>query len=64
VEGAYVLGAVSGYGIMASCGAGELLAAHIAGKPLPSYASEFSLSRYDNPTYQKRLAAWGDSGQL
>ena len=64
VEGAYVLGAVSGYGIMASCGAGDLLAAHIAGTPLPSYAPEFSLARYDDPNYQKRLEAWSDFGQL
>jgi sarcosine oxidase subunit beta len=64
VGGAYVLGAVSGYGIMAACGAGELLAAHIRGTPLPAYAEDFSLKRYDDPKYQKRLEEWGDSGQL
>ena len=55
VEGAYVIGAVSGYGIMAACGVGELVASHVTGSPLPSYARAFELSRYDDPEYQKRL---------
>jgi glycine/D-amino acid oxidase-like deaminating enzyme len=64
VEGAYVIGAVSGYGIMSACGVGELLAAHIAGGKLPPYAKAFELSRYEDPEYQKKLEAWGDNGQL
>ncbi len=64
VEGAYVIGAASGYGIMSACGAGDLLAAHIAGTTLPSYASAFLLARYDDPEYQKQLETWGESGQL
>lgn len=64
VEGAYVIGAVSGYGIMSACAAGELLAAHVAGISLPSYAPAFSPARYDDPEYQKKLENWGDSGQL
>ena len=64
VDGAYVIGAVSGYGIMSACGVGELLAAHVTGRELPSYASAFALSRYDDPEYQKKLENWGDSGQL
>jgi glycine/D-amino acid oxidase-like deaminating enzyme len=64
VDGAYVIGAVSGYGIMSACGVGDLLAAHITGKELPLYASAFDLNRYDDPEYQKRLEGWGDSGQL
>lgn len=64
VEGAYVAGAVSGYGIMAACGVGELLAKHVVGQPLPSYAPELALSRYDDPEYQQKLEHWGDSGQL
>jgi glycine/D-amino acid oxidase-like deaminating enzyme len=62
--GSYVLGAFSGYGLMAACGAAELLAAYLCGDPLPGYAPAFALSRYDDPAYQARLAAWGDSGQL
>jgi glycine/D-amino acid oxidase-like deaminating enzyme len=64
VDGAYVIGAVSGYGIMAACGVGDLLTAHVTGKELPSYANEFALTRYNNPEYQKKLETWGESGQL
>lgn len=63
-EGAFVAGAVSGYGIMSACAVGELLAAHVTGAALPGYASAFALSRYDDPEYQKKLENWGDSGQL
>ena len=64
LDGAYVIGAVSGYGIMSACGVGELLATHVIGGKLPSYANDFVLSRYDDPEYQKKLENWGDSGQL
>ena len=64
VEGAYVLGALSGYGLMASNGAADLLADHISGRPLPSYAPAFRLERYDDPAYRGLLEQWGDSGQL
>ncbi len=64
VAGAYVVGALSGYGIMAAPAAGELLAAHLAGSTLPDYSSAFLLSRYRDPAYQALLAEWGDSGQL
>lgn len=64
VEGAYMIGAVSGYGIMSACGVGELLAACVTGSELPSYANAFALSRYEDPEYQKRLENWEDSGQL
>lgn len=64
MDGAYVIGAVSGYGIMPACGVGELLAAQVADSELPSYASAFELARYDDPKYQKQLENWGDSGQL
>ncbi len=64
VEGAYVIGALSGFGQMASSAAGELLAAHITGGSLPSYAPAFRLERYQDPEYQKLLETWGESGQL
>jgi sarcosine oxidase, subunit beta len=64
IDGAYVTGAVSGYGIMSACGVGHLLAAHVMGSELPSYAHAFMLSRYDNPEYQKRLENWEVEGQL
>jgi glycine/D-amino acid oxidase-like deaminating enzyme len=64
VEGAYAIGALSGYGIMAACGAGDLLARCIAGDSLPSYAAAFTVERYQDPEYQKLLENWGESGQL
>jgi glycine/D-amino acid oxidase-like deaminating enzyme len=64
VEGAYVLGPLSGYGLMASNGAADLLADHVAARPLPAYAGAFSLARYEDPAYVKLLDDWGDTGQL
>ena len=55
MEGVYLLGGVSGYGIMSACAAGELLAAHMAARPLPAYAQAFELARYDQPDYFARL---------
>ena len=64
VRGAYVIGALSGFGLMSACALGELLAAHVTGAPLPDYAPAFSPQRYRDPAYRKRLEHWGDSGQL
>lgn len=63
-EGAYIIGALSGFGIMAGCGAGELLASHVTGAALPPYAPWFLLERYDDPHYQALLDDWDESGQL
>jgi glycine/D-amino acid oxidase-like deaminating enzyme len=64
VEGCYILGALSGYGLMASMAAGELLSLHVLNKSLPDYASAFQLERYNNLQYTQQLAEWGSSGQL
>ena len=64
VKGAYVIGALSGYGLMAACAAGELLAALVSGSAPPAYAPAFSLERYHDPEYLNLLSTWGDSGQL
>ena len=65
VKGAYVIAALSGFGIMAAMAAGELLAGHVADGKLPAYASEFLLSRYEDPDYRKLLVNWdSSSGQL
>jgi glycine/D-amino acid oxidase-like deaminating enzyme len=52
VRGAYIIGALSGFGVMGSQAAAELLAAHITARALPDYASSFLLERYADPTYQ------------
>jgi glycine/D-amino acid oxidase-like deaminating enzyme len=64
VEGAYVNAALSGYGLMASPAAGELLAACITASELPSYAPSFRLDRYENADYTRLLSNWGSTGQL
>jgi len=64
VEGAFVIGAVSGYGIMSACAMGELLAQHITGAQLPEYASALELSRYEHIEYLKCLENMGESGEL
>ncbi len=64
VDGAFIIGALSGYGLQASSGAGELLAAHVTGDRLPHYASAFTLERYEDPLYQELLQNWGASGQI
>ena len=64
VRGAYVIGALSGFGLMSACALGELLAAHLTGGSLPGYAPAFSPRRYEDPAYRERLKHWGASGQL
>ena len=64
VEGAYVIGAVSGYGIMSACAVGELLAHHVTGIGLLEYAPALLLSRYRNAEYLKGLESLEDSGEL
>ncbi len=65
VAGAYVVGALSGYGIMGSQAAGELLAAYLTGGPLPDYAPLFRPDRYEDPAYQALLVGLdAGSGQL
>ncbi|UOA32876.1 D-amino acid dehydrogenase [Sulfitobacter sp. DSM 110093] len=49
--------AMSGFGTMAACAAGELCAATIAETELPDYASDFSLARYDNAQLMTTLRA-------
>jgi len=60
VEGAYVIGALSGYGIMGAQAAAELLAAHITGGDLPGYAPAFLVER----TTAQSAERWKASGQL
>jgi glycine/D-amino acid oxidase-like deaminating enzyme len=47
--------AMSGFGTMAACGSGELCADWVAGDDLPSYAADFSLSRYQRPELMQTL---------
>jgi glycine/D-amino acid oxidase-like deaminating enzyme len=55
--GAFVAGALSGFGSMAACATGEICAAWITGNPVPDYAHTLSAARYDDPALMARIAA-------
>jgi glycine/D-amino acid oxidase-like deaminating enzyme len=63
VKGTYVIGALSGYGVMAACAAGELIAQYITESQLPEYAPAFALERYQDPAYLVKFQS-ADKGQL
>ncbi len=63
VPGFHLCGAFSGFGIMIAMAAGELLAAHVTGAPLPAYAGDLALARYGEPAYRARMGGAG-SGQI
>lgn len=54
VEGAWALGALSGYGLMGAHAAADLLAAHLLGHPLPGEAPSLSPARDAGPVPQAR----------
>lgn len=62
--GAFVLGALSGFGTMAACAAGELCAGWIAGAALPGYAKKLSPARYDDAALMAELNAAASKGVL
>ena len=55
IPGAYLFGALSGFGIMASQAGAELVAAHVLEKPLPDYAGAFHPARFRDPSYIQNL---------
>lgn len=63
-EGVHVVAGLSGFGVMASSAAGDLVARHLAGASLPDYADAFLLSRYDDPAYSASIETETSSGQL
>jgi glycine/D-amino acid oxidase-like deaminating enzyme len=64
VRGTHVLGALSGFGFMASPAASDLLAAHLTCAGLPCYAPWFLLARHQDREYKRLLRDWGDTGAL
>ena len=53
--GTFINSAMSGFGTMAACAAGDLCAATIAEAELPEYAPYFSLDRYDDKALMESL---------
>ncbi|WKZ82368.1 MAG: FAD-dependent oxidoreductase [Acidimicrobiia bacterium] len=62
--GAFVAGALSGFGIMAACGLAEIAALHVTGGTLPDHAAGFSPQRYLDAGYLVEVAALEATGQL
>jgi glycine/D-amino acid oxidase-like deaminating enzyme len=62
-DGVFLLCAFSGFGIMVSAGAADLLALHLTGRSLPSYSDAFLLDRYEDPGYVAAIESVA-SGQL
>jgi glycine/D-amino acid oxidase-like deaminating enzyme len=62
-EGIYLMTGMSGFGVMVSAGAADLVARHITGVELPPYSDAFLLSRYDDPAYVREVESIA-SGQL
>ena len=57
--GAFVAGALSGYGSMAACATGAICAAWVTGAAIPAYARSFTLDRRSNAALMAELAALG-----
>ncbi|HZM62505.1 MAG TPA: FAD-dependent oxidoreductase [Vicinamibacterales bacterium] len=65
LDGVYILGALSGFGIMASQAAAELVTTYLLDTARPDYAGAFQPARFDDPAYTSVLATLDPrSGQL
>ncbi len=64
VEGAYTVAALSGFGTMVACAAGELCADWMMGNPLPDYARKFHPDRYSDPGIMTEISNIESDGQL
>ena len=63
-KGAFVAGALSGYGTMGACATGALVAAWVCGETLPAFAHPLSLARYDDKALMQGLLAATNTGVL
>ena len=57
--GAFVAGALSGFGSMAACATGAICAAWVADRPVPGYARSLSSARHDDAALMRELATLG-----
>jgi glycine/D-amino acid oxidase-like deaminating enzyme len=64
IDGAFIAGALSGFGSMSACAAGSLCAAWIADGELPAYALPLSLARYDDPELMAEIGTAANKGIL
>ena len=64
VEGAYIVGAMSGFGTMAACASGELIAQWVYDLEKPEYAEALSPGRYQNEDLMSKVRALSSRGIL
>lgn len=64
IGGAYIAGALSGFGSMSACAAGAICAAWITGDDLPDYAPQLSLARYSDKEFMAELTNARSTGLL
>jgi len=64
IPGAFVVGALSGFGTMAACAAGDLCARGIVGAENQSFADDLSLNRYRNKNLMNELLTQASRGIL
>lgn len=64
LPGAYVAGALSGFGSMSACAVGAICAAWMTDSALPDYAAQLSPSRYDDSELMAELAMVSSRGIL
>ncbi len=60
----YTIAALSGYGTMTTCAAGELLAQWMMDEPRPDYAGHFHPGRYENPVIMAEISSIKSDDQL
>ncbi len=63
-QGLFTVAALSGYGTMAACSAGELCADWMMGGDLPDYARYFHPGRYSDADLMAEINETGSDGQL
>ncbi|MDX1555154.1 MAG: FAD-dependent oxidoreductase, partial [Xanthomonadales bacterium] len=64
IEGVFTVSALSGFGTMAACAAGELCAGWMTGNELPDYAGYFSPARYQDQETMAEISRLESDGQL
>jgi glycine/D-amino acid oxidase-like deaminating enzyme len=62
--GVFIAGALSGYGTMSACAAGDLLARSVAGAETPAFAKALSLARYDDQALMSAIESTESRGLL
>jgi len=63
IEVYFINGAMSGFGTMAACGAGEIIGKNLLQRKLPSFSADLSLQCYQNKSLMTELQDF-DAGFL